>query len=104
MRDLEAEVSLATLRIAARQPDGIVSHSELRQVIAAFVMSADPSKWGSTPTPKSDFWEEAISGICKNRMKPGNMLREGYAVHHPDFGFRISDKGLEFLEREGYKA
>lgn len=37
-------------------------------------------------------------------MKPGNMLREGYAVHHPDFGYRISDKGLEFLERKGYEA
>ena len=103
MSDLEAEVSLATLRIAARQPDGVASRSLLKLVVPAFVMAADADKWRSGPIPKSDFWEEAISRICKNRMNPGNMLYEGYAVHHPDFGFRISHKGLEFLEREGYE-
>ena len=103
MNDLDAAVSLATLRIAARQPDGVASHSLLKQVVPAFVISADQSKWVSGLIPKSDFWEEAISRIFKNRMEHGNILREGYAVHHPDFGFRISDKGLRFLEREGYK-
>ena len=102
MRDLEAALMLATLRVAARL-GGVVSHSDLRQVVPAFVMSSDPDKWGSAPIPKSDFWEEAISKMWKNRMEPGNILYEGYGVRHPDFGFRISDNGLQFLEREGYK-
>ena len=58
----------------------------------------------SETPPSDEFWEEQISQICKNRLEEGNMLRNGYAAHHPDYGFRFTKVGREFLRSKGYRG
>ena len=102
-RDLEADVSIAVLRIASEQPGGSASNWLLKLAVPSFVAFDDEVRKAGDPPP-DEFWEEQISQICKNRLEEGNMLRNGYAAHHPDYGFRITDYGREFLRSKGYRG
>ena len=102
-RDLEADVSIAVLRIASEQPGGSASHSLLWLAVPAFVAIDDQMRKSGT-LPTKEFWADQVSRICKNRLEEGNMLRNGYAAHHPDYGFRITKDGREFLRSKGYRG
>lgn len=102
-RDLETDVSVAVLRIASEQSDRIASHELLRLAVPGFVVW-DKEMAKSRSVLSDKYWEQLISNICKNRMAPGNILREGYATHHPQFGFRITNDGREFLRSKGFKV
>lgn len=102
-RDLDADVSIAVLRIASEQSDRIASHNQLRFAVPGFVLwDREMTKSGFVLS--DEYWEKLISNIRKNRMKPGNILREGYATYHPKFGYRITNDGREFLMSKGYKV
>lgn len=102
-RDLEADVGVAILRIASEQPDNIASLPLLRLAVPAFVEWDQEMKASRTPPP-DEFWEKLIDNISRNHLAVGNILRDGYATHHPQSGFRVTWKGCEFLKKKGYKA
>lgn len=101
-RDLGTDVSVAVLRIASERPDRIASHELLKLAVPAFVVW-DREMAKSKPVLLDDYWEQLISSISKNRMVPGNIIREGYATHHPQFGFRITTYGIDFLKKKGFR-
>lgn len=103
-RDLEADVSVAMLRIAANQPNGVVSNDELKRAVPGYIVwNMDLAK--TEPVRSPEFWEQLICGIFNNRMAHGNIIREGYASHHPDWGlFRITKDGVEFLKNKGFNV
>ena len=102
-RDLEADVGVAILRIASEQSNNIASYPLLRQAVPAFV-EWDQEMMKSRTPPPDEFWENLVSRISQNHMADGNILRNGYATHHPQSGFRITWKGCEFLKKKGYRA
>lgn len=103
-RDLEADVSVAMLRIAANQSNRVVSDDQLKRLVPGFVVW-DSELAKTKPVRSPEFWEEQVSRILNNRMADGNIIRKGYALHHPGWGvFRVTHEGVDFLKKKGFNV
>ena len=98
----EAEIGLATLRIAAAQPNGIATLYRLKKEIPDYV-NLSAGDWEiSTPRPNEPMWQQIIRNIKSHDKTPGNIICEGYAIHVPRVGYQITNAGRAYLKRKGY--
>ena len=101
-RVTEADISLATLRIAASRPNGTATFHRLKKEIPNYVaLSADDRQLSMT-RPNEELWEQLFRNIKSHSDTPGNILCEGYAQHIPRVGYQITDSGRGYLKSKGY--
>lgn len=102
LRVTEAEISMATLRIAAKQPNGLATFSRLKKDIPSYVKLSSDDREQSITRPNEELWEQLIRNIKSHSETPGNILCEGYAIHVPRKGYQITDSGRRYLKSKGF--
>ncbi len=101
-RVTEAEVAFATLQIAASRPDGIATFHRLRKELPNYLKLSAADQAQSETRPNEELWEQLIRNIKSHFEVLGNIICEGYAIHVPRVGYRITDSGKRYLKRKGY--
>jgi hypothetical protein len=93
-RASEADIAFGVLVIAAFQPDGIASFYRLKIEIPNHVRLSHFDTAESIMRPTEAMWVQQIRNIIAHRDVPGNFIHDGYLIHIPRLGFRITASGL----------
>ncbi len=101
-RATEADIAIASLRIAAAQPNGIATYSRLKREIPNLIKLSTEDREQSVTRPNEELWEQLIRNIKSHSETPGNIICEGYATHVPRVGYQITDAGRRYLARRGF--
>ena len=99
---LEADISMAMLKIASERPMGIAEFSLLKKELPAYVNLPGVEVSKPSDNPGDEYWEEQFRKIAANFGKRGNLLSEGHIKKVPDVGFRITSKGRRYLRSKGF--
>ena len=94
---LEADISMAMLKIASVRPMGIAEFSLLKKLLPAYVRLPGVEMSKPSDNPGDEYWEEQFRKIVSNFGKRGNLLSEGHIKKVPDVGFRITSKRRRYL-------
>lgn len=95
----ERDIAIATLRIAAMQANGVASFARLKREIPGIVrMSANDLQQSAT-RPNEPMWQQQIRNIRSHHQTPGNFINDGYLEHIPRSGYRITQAGHLYLQR-----
>ena len=97
----EAEIGLATLRLAATQSNGVATFHRLKRETPDYVKLSAEDWEQSTTRPNEPMWQQIIRNIRSHDKAPGNIISEGFAVHVPRVGYRITDAGRTHLKNRG---
>ena len=101
-RVTEADISIATLRIAANQTNGVASFHRLKKEIPDHLNLSVADRVESETRKGEELWEQIIRNIKSHSDVPGNIICEGRAVRVPRVGYRITDSGRSYLKTPGY--
>ena len=99
---LEADISMAMVKIASERPMGIAEFSLLKKWLHYYVMLPGEKEHKPSNNPGDEFWEEQFRKIEANFGKRGNLLSEGHIKKLENVGFRIASKGRRYLKSKGY--
>jgi hypothetical protein len=102
-RASETDIAFAVLVIAAFQPDGVASFRRLRREIPIHVRLSEVDTSPSIMRPNEELWVQRMRNIRIHRDVRGNFIHDGYLVHIPHVGFKITPAGLHrrMLGRRG---
>jgi hypothetical protein len=89
----ETDIAFGVLVIAAFQPDGIATFQRLRIELPIHIRLSNFDVAESVMRPNEENWIQTLRCIRKNRHRPGNFIHEGYLIHIPHVGFRITSLG-----------
>jgi hypothetical protein len=98
----ETDIAFGVLVIAAFQPDGLASFQRLRREIPIHVRLSSFDTAESINKPSEENWIRTLRHITGNRHMLGNFICEGYLVHIPRVGFRITPLGIKRRMRGRY--
>lgn len=89
----EADIAFGVLIIASFQPSGIATFRRLRIEIPVHVRLSNFDMAESVVNQNEENWVRMLRRIKANAHLPGNFIHEGYLVHIPRVGFRITPAG-----------
>ena len=89
----ETDIAFGVLVIAAFQPNGIASFQRLRREIPIHIRLSNFDLAESITRPNEENWIQTLRCIRKNKRLPGNFIYDGYLVHLPRVGYRITPLG-----------
>lgn len=95
----EDEVALIAVAVGAERHDGIASYSALRKEVPKRYRLSATDLQQSVTRPREEIWEQKIRNIKSHFESEGNFIFEGYLVHVPRVGYRVTDKGRRLVRR-----
>jgi hypothetical protein len=98
-RTSESEIARAVLQIAASTTDGLATFHRLKREIPTTIRLTPDDQTQSPTRLNEELWEQQIRNIKSHHNVEGNILCEGYAVHVPRVGYKITDAGRRYIER-----
>jgi hypothetical protein len=93
-RASEADIAFAVLVIAAFQPNGVATFRRLRREIPIHARLSELDTTPSIIRPNEELWIQRMRNIRIHRDVPGNFIHDGYLIHIPHVGFKITPAGL----------
>jgi hypothetical protein len=79
--------------VTAFQPNGVASFRRLKREIPNHVRLSEFDMSPSIMRPKEEMWVQKIRNIKAHCDVPGNFIHDGYLVHIPHVGYRITASG-----------
>jgi len=101
-RVTETNVAIAVLRIAEQRADGLATFARIKKDAPALLNLSAADQRQSDTRPNEEVWEQLIRNIKSHYEAEGNFIAEGYLVHVPRAGYRITDAGRAHLRNLGY--
>lgn len=98
-RVTEYDVALAVLKIASANPSGICSLNQARNEIPNYLQLSADDLADSETRPGEPMWHQQIRNIQSHHAAEGNFIYDGLLEHVPGGGYRITEKGLKFLQK-----
>jgi hypothetical protein len=93
-RASETDIAFGVLVIAAFQPNGMATFRRLKLEIPNHVRLSNFDMSPSIMRPNEAMWVQKIRNIRLHRAVPGNFIHDGYLIHVPHVGYRITPSGL----------
>lgn len=93
----ERIISIAALRIAAGQPNGIATFNRLKKQIPDLVNLIGADLLISETRPNEPMWHQIVRNIKSHEGAEGNFITEGYLESVPHVGYRITEAGKVHL-------
>lgn len=90
----EEEISLAVLKIAAIQPNGIATFKRAYLEVPKFTKLSPSSKAPSGKRPGEVMWQQIVRNIKSHN---GKFIKMGYLQHVSRVGYRITPAGKAYL-------
>lgn len=92
-RASEDEIAFGVLVIASFQDNGLASFRRLRRELPFHVRLSSFDTAESITRPHEENWMQTLRLIRRNTHRPGNFVHDGYLVHVPRVGYRITAAG-----------
>jgi hypothetical protein len=92
-RVTENEVAFAIVQIAKATPNGIATFAMCKQEVPNHLSLSADDLAGSVTRPNEAMWEQQIRNIQSHHASEGNYINEGYLIHVPGTGYRVTDAG-----------
>jgi hypothetical protein len=95
----EEEVARIVVEIGAERTDGLATYHQIREEVPKrYNLSAEDLK--RSPTRHLEpMWEQKMRNIKSHHKAEGNFIYEGYLVHVPRVGYRVTHKGRGLVKR-----
>lgn len=94
----ERDIAVGVMRIAASQ-GGLCTFKRAYQEIPSLVVLSPDNLAASVTRPGELMWHQLVRNIKSHDQTEGNFIAEGYLVHVPRVGYRITAAGTQFLAR-----
>ena len=92
-RTTENEVAFAICQIGKTTIDGVVRFSHCRKEIPNYLKLSVEDQAQSQTRPNEEVWEQLIRNIKSHSNTEGNYICEGYLIHVPRVGYRVTEAG-----------
>ncbi len=93
-RASETDIAFGVLVIASFQPNGVATFRRLHHEIPIHVRLSDFDTAESVMNENEQNWVRRLRSIKANAHLPGNFVHDGYLIHIPHVGYRITPLGL----------
>jgi hypothetical protein len=95
----EDEVALIAVTIGTERLDGIASYAELRKEVPKRHRLSAMDTLQSIKRPREEMWEQKMRNIKSHHKSEGNFIHEGYLIHVPRVGYKVTDAGRRLVRR-----
>jgi hypothetical protein len=95
----ERDIALGVMRIAATQPQGLCTFKRAYREIPTHVHLDHANLAASVTRPGEPMWHQIVRNIKSHDNTSGNFIADGYLVHAPRTGYRITTAGIAYLNR-----
>jgi hypothetical protein len=92
-RVAENDVAFAIVQIAKTKPNDTATFDQCREEVPDQLSLSAADLAQSLTRPNEKVWEQQIRNIQSHHTSPGNYICEGYLVHVPKVGYRITAAG-----------
>lgn len=93
----ESKISMAVLEIASRKEGEIASFQDCYSDIPN-IFDLGPDDWEpSVPRNGEPLWKQRVRNIQSHHGNEDNFIFLGYLEHVPDIGYKITEKGKNYL-------
>ena len=93
----EHVIAEAVLRVAEREKNGIATFKRLYLEIPSLVALSADDLAGSRTRNGEPMWRQIVRNIKSHDKADGNAISEGWLVHVPRVGYRITDAGRRHI-------
>jgi hypothetical protein len=93
-RASETDIAFGVLVVAAFQPDGVASYHRLKIEIPIHIRLSSFDVSQSVTHENEEMWVQQLRNIKAHANRPGNFIYEGYVVHIPRVGYRVTPAGF----------
>lgn len=100
-RVTEDQVAECVLRIAAGRKDGLCTFNRARAEIPTLLQLGAGDLTLSTTRPQEPMWHQLIRNIRSHYSEDGNFIQRGLLEHVSGRGYRITEKGRQYLQKNG---
>ncbi len=97
----EHTISIAVLRIAASQPNGVATFNRLKKQIPDLVNLTMADLSISETRPNEPMWHQIVRNIKSHEGSENNYITEGYLESVPRVGYRVTAAGKIHLNNLG---
>ncbi len=98
----ETEIAVAVMRIAAAQPNGVVTFPRAKREIPKLINLSSQNLAGSTTRNGEPMWHQLLRNIKSHYLDDTNFIYLGYLQHIPGIGYSITKKGAAYLKANGF--
>ena len=97
-RKTETEIALGVMRIAAGRKDGLATFRRCRTELPTFMnFSAEDNALSGTRNGET-MWHQQVRNIKSHDGTGSNAIGNGWLIHVPQTGYRITDVGRRRLK------
>lgn len=89
----ENEVAFAIVQIAKTKPNDTATFDQCREEVPDHLNLSAADLAQSPTRPNEKVWEQQIRNIQSHHEQAGNYICEGYLIHVPKTGYRVTDAG-----------
>ena len=93
----ETEIAEVVLRVAAQQPNRVASHRRLRKEVPNLIKLTPADLAPSATRNGEPMWHQIVRNIKSHHEAPGNFIAEGWLMHVPRVGYKITPAGIKRL-------
>lgn len=98
----EGHVAVGVMRIADSQANKVATFSRCRKEIPALVNLTPADLAPSQTRPGEPMWHQIVRNIKSHDVAGANYIAQGYLVHVPRVGYRITPAGGAHLRELGH--
>lgn len=98
----ESNVAVAVMRIADAQTSGLATFSKSRKDVPGLVQLSAADLAPSQTRRGEPMWHQIVRNIKCHDIAGTNYIQQGYLVHVPRTGYRITPAGKAHLRQLGY--
>lgn len=92
-RVTENEVAFAIVKIAKMKPNDTATFDHCREEVPEH-LNLSAADMAQSPTRQNEkVWEQQIRNIQSHHDSPGNYICEGYLIHVPRVGYKVTEAG-----------
>ncbi|HUZ33724.1 MAG TPA: hypothetical protein VMV19_16715 [Xanthobacteraceae bacterium] len=92
-RATENDVAFAVAQIAKTKPNDTATFDQCREEVPDYLNLSAADLAQSPTRPNEKVWEQQIRNIQSHHDNPGNYICEGYLIHVPKVGYRVTETG-----------
>lgn len=97
----EQEIAQGVMLIAAQQPNGVATFRRCRTEMPAIVALNAGNNAPSITRSGEPMWHQIVRNIKSHDVAGTNYIAQGWLVHVPRTGYRITQTGRDHLQALG---
>ncbi|WP_156521048.1 hypothetical protein [Magnetospirillum moscoviense] len=96
-RVTENDIATAIMQIAVQRPNGLVTFKRAYDEVPKHVQLSSADLAQSVTRPNEQMWQQLVRNIRSHFQADGNFIKAGLLEHVKNVGYKVTDKGRDYL-------